>query len=78
MTPLVKGSTDPRALLAELPDDTIINAREFATTVGISVRHLDRLLESGSAPKPIGGLGRQVRRWRMGAVREWLRAGQVR
>ena len=68
---------DQRAMLAALPDDACITAAEFAALAVCSVRHIDRLVKAGKAPTTIAGLGRQVRRWRMGAVREWLRAGQV-
>ena len=69
----VAGSADLRAYLAALPDDTTINGIEFATTASCSVRHLDRLIGRGAAPKPIAALGSQVRRWRLGDVRAWLR-----
>ena len=72
-TTSVAGSADLRARVAQLPDDAVIDAVEFAQAVNCSTRHLDRLIARGAAPKPISALGRQVRRWRLGDVRAWLR-----
>jgi predicted DNA-binding transcriptional regulator AlpA len=67
--------SDPRAHLAQLPNDACITAAEFAALAACSVRHLDRLVKAGQAPQPIRSLGSQVRRWRMGVIRSWLEGG---
>jgi predicted DNA-binding transcriptional regulator AlpA len=77
MNTLTEGRADPRAYLCTLPDDAVVNAAEAAAMIGVSVRHFDRLVKAGSAPRPLSGLGRQVRRFRMGALRSWLEAAQA-
>jgi predicted DNA-binding transcriptional regulator AlpA len=69
------AASDPRAHLAQLPDDACITAAEFAALAACSVRHIDRLVKAGKAPPPIRNLGSQVRRWRMGVIRAWLEGG---
>ena len=68
------GAADLRAYLAQLPDDVNIDGSEFAAFISCSLRHLDRLIARGAAPKPIPALGKTVRRWRLGDVRAWLRS----
>jgi predicted DNA-binding transcriptional regulator AlpA len=61
------------AALASLPDDALISVGQVATLYGCSTRHTWRAADAGLIPSPIR-VGRIVR-WRIGTIRDHIRAG---
>lgn len=51
----------------------LINIRQLAGILGVSVRHVQRLLDTGRLPAPLY-IGR-CRRWRREEIDAWLAAG---
>ena len=61
------------AALTNLPDDALIGVAAVAALYACSERHVWRAAERGLIPQParVGG----IVRWRIGSVREHIRAG---
>jgi predicted DNA-binding transcriptional regulator AlpA len=57
----------------DLSSDRLINARQFARMLQVSLRTLWRLVSAGKAPQPIKLNGNT--RWLKSAVLAWLKAG---
>lgn len=61
--------------MTDRPSDLarLINAKEAAERLGVSIRTLRRLVDAGNGPTPIR-VGRCLR-WRLDTVTDWIRAG---
>jgi predicted DNA-binding transcriptional regulator AlpA len=56
------------------PIEPLIGKKEIATTLGVSVRLLERLISGGRFPAPDVVFSR-LPRWRRETVREWIERG---
>jgi hypothetical protein len=61
------------AALAALPDDALVGVESVAQLYACSARHVWRAADGGLIPPPLR-IGR-CRRWRIGALRDHIRAG---
>lgn len=70
------GKRDYAAISAigEMADDVAIGPDEVAAITGLSIRTVKQRRIS-NFPRPIPGVRRL--RWRLGAIREWLRSGEL-
>ncbi|QDT97754.1 Prophage CP4-57 regulatory protein (AlpA) [Gimesia aquarii] len=51
----------------------LIDRRQLASKLGISIRTLQRWLSSGKIPKPIYlGSGRRLPRWILSTIDQWI------
>lgn len=55
------------------PDLRAVDAREFGSILGLSVRTVRRLDQTGKIPRPIK-IGGAVR-WRLDEIKNWLASG---
>lgn len=61
------------ARIDDLPADAAVPVEVVAKLLGCSTRHIWRLVDARHMPVPFS-LGR-LKRWRLGTLREWIRAG---
>ena len=66
-------AADAVSAAAEPDNQLLWDVRQVAKTLGISPRHVARLVEFGEMPKPVH-LGNLVR-WNVDVVRQWITAG---
>jgi predicted DNA-binding transcriptional regulator AlpA len=59
-----------------LGDDTLLDIKEVAQLVGVSPRQIYKMMhrQRFPGPKKLGALSR----WRLGVIRQWLRADEMR
>ena len=58
---------------SRITSPTLATVDDVATLLNCSVRHVQRLSDSGRMPSPVR-LGRSLR-WSVAAIQEWIEAG---
>lgn len=68
----IPAPATPEEIAAAADPDALLSVRVVAALVGLHVRSLERRWRQGLFPPPVY-LSPQLKRWRAGAVRQWLR-----